>query len=253
MALTRAQAATEVMLHLINHPAHGYSQPNRNGDGSVEELVLSDGEIVYIHGRDYDCSEAVEECWEAVGVLPKDTFMVTWNEIEILRYSKFVEVNLTQVLTGDILWRTGHTEMYLGNDMCGGARLDENYDIFGNIPGDQTEYEISMSEYNPKKWEKAFRYMGPERFDTEFTMYAIINIIDANTSVYYDGVNINDLTDPKDIGPLDKISVANNGKKVPRVSLTKEEFARLCQGIRGDYPKHLASLVEKYKVRSPEK
>ena len=51
---------------------------------------------------------------------------------------------------------------------------------------------------------------------------------------------------------LDVKARACYGTSLPRVTLSEEQFARLCQSIRGGYPKHLRALVEKYAPRSPE-
>lgn len=83
-------------------------------------------------------------------------------------------------------------------------------------------------------------------------MDCIISIRGANTLVWFDGVNVNDLTTTGGVMALDKISTATNGTALPRVELTQEEFARLCQSIKGGYPKHLKGLVDKYPPRSPE-
>ena len=71
MALTYNARAAEIMLHLVTHAAHGYSQPARAGDGTIETLTLSDGTVTTVHGGDYDCSEAVRMCYVAAGVLPR--------------------------------------------------------------------------------------------------------------------------------------------------------------------------------------
>ena len=83
-------------------------------------------------------------------------------------------------------------------------------------------------------------------------MDCIISIKDRNTLVWFDGQNVNDLTTPADVGVLDVIAKACYGTALPRVTLTEEQFARLCQSIRGGYPRHLKAIVERYAPRSPE-
>ena len=65
--------------------------------------------------------------------------------------------------------------------------------------------------------------------------------------------HLNDLTSPEDIAVLNKLYKACTNRDVPRITLTEEEFARLCQSVKGGYPKHLQALVDKYPTRSPEK
>lgn len=86
----------------------------------------------------------------------------------------------------------------------------------------------------------------------ERELQCIITIKDQNTVVWFDGENVNDLTSPANISVLDKVATGCTGERLPRLELTGDEFARLCQAIRGTYPKHLQKLVEKYSPRSPE-
>lgn len=162
--LPRNEAATQVAWHIINHDAaHGYSQPHRAGDGTIETIKLSDGEQVRIHGGDYDCSELVRMCYAAVNVLPWNynaSYMWTGNEEQMLKSHGFVEVaKSSERVQGDVLWRDGHTELYLGNNLQGGARIAETGGIDGK-KGDQTGREITYSKYNPNNWTKIFRYKG---------------------------------------------------------------------------------------------
>lgn len=160
MTLTKAAAAAEVMIHLCKHSAHGYSQPARKGDGSTETVVLSDGSKVYINGGDKDCSEAVRMCWAAVGVLPKDSYMWTGNERELLLKHGFKELPFagTKLQTGDVLWKEGHTELVVSEGMQGGFNGDENGGIgFGAKVGDQTGYESYIKPVR-SYWQKVYRY-----------------------------------------------------------------------------------------------
>lgn len=166
--LTRAEAAAQVCEHIINHNAHGYSQPNRAGDGTNETITLSSGEKATIHGGDYDCSELMRQCYAAVGVLPASywaSYMWTGNEHEMLTSHGFKQVTVAEaskMKRGDVLWRSGHTEMYLGNSKQGGARGSETGGINGRT-GDQTGFEIASSAYTPSRWTRAYRYVGPEK------------------------------------------------------------------------------------------
>lgn len=154
--LSYAMAAAEVMDHFIDHDVHGYSQPNRDGTGEVETITLSDGTEVSFQAGDRDCSRLVQTCNVVVGSLPRGMHMWTGNEREILLTNGFVEVSLDEVQRGDVLWRTGHTEMYLGNGIQGGARQSE-YGTTDGQTGDQTGEEIARSAYDRWEWESAYR------------------------------------------------------------------------------------------------
>lgn len=164
--LTYAQAAVEVANHLIDHDAHGYSQPNRAGDGTVETIRLSDSTRVRVHGGDYDCSELVRAVWAAVGVLPWGSYMWTGNEPALLHAHGFEDVDVraaAHMRPGDVLWREGHTELYLGGGKCGGARHGDAPGGTTGRQGDQDGTEVARGTYLPKSWTRAFRYAGPTR------------------------------------------------------------------------------------------
>lgn len=162
MALTYNARAAEIMLHLVNHSAHGYSQPARAGDGTIETLTLSDGTVTTVHGGDYDCSEAVRMCYVAAGVLPRGCYMWTGNEAALLKSHGFAGVGLGDLRVGDVLLRKGHTEMVVsvgGKLMQAGFRISERHTISG-VRGDQTGWESAYSTLNPGAWSWAYRYVG---------------------------------------------------------------------------------------------
>lgn len=117
---------------------------------------------VYIHGGDYDCSESVRMAYRAIDILPYGSYMWTGNERELLAQYGFIKVNMNHLERGDVLWKSGHTEMYLGNGVQGGARIDEVGGITGPKKGDQTGREITSSSFDLDywNWKEAWRYFG---------------------------------------------------------------------------------------------
>ena len=250
---------------------------------------------------DADCSSLVKRILAALWLVSWDAYMWTGNERQILATAGFERRNKWSPERGDVLWREGHTEVYLGDGLCGGARIDESGTVYGIVPGDQTGREVASGPYEPTRWEELWRYVGdadvdgipvpeavaqlmehaidhdashgysqanrdgdggwedvtlwteePDAPTAGETMDCIISIKDRNTLVWFDGQNVNDLTAPADVGVLDVIAKACYGTALPRVTLTEEQFARLCQSIRGGYPRHLKAIVERYAPRSPE-
>lgn len=158
MTLTYNARAAEIMLHLVTHSAHGYSQPARAGDGTIETLRLSDGTVTTVHGGDYDCSEAVRMCYVAAGVLPRGCYMWTGNEAALLKSHGFASVGLGDLRVGDVLLRRGHTEMVVsvgGRLMQAGFRISERHTIRG-AKGDQTGWESAYSALSPSAWSWAY-------------------------------------------------------------------------------------------------
>lgn len=121
---------------------------------------------VKIHGGDYDCSESVRMCYAAAGVLPWgywDSYMWTGIERDVLTRHGFAEINVSsadKMRRGDVLLKSGHTEMYLGDNLQAGARGNEWGGISGGEQGDQSGYEIAKSAYRQGQWSTAFRYVG---------------------------------------------------------------------------------------------
>lgn len=234
--LTRANAAAEVMEHLVTHEAHGYSQPNRLGDGTTETLTLSDGEQVTFHGGDYDCSEAVRACYAAVGVLPKDSYMWTGNEVELLTLYGFGRVSLSDRKRGDVLLRSGHTEILLDRNTQAGFRRSETGGIDGK-QGDQDGYESASSAYDGK-WESCWRYFGAELEDdtteeSEDTMTCIIRIQGESGHYYFDGIKAHPIHSPEELKTMDKAYALATGKKeLPRAVWPKAEVQNLLNVTR---------------------
>lgn len=132
---------------------------------------------VYVHGGDYDCSELVRMCYRAANVLPYGSYCWTGNELELLATYGFRERSLSAPKPGDVLWRAGHTELYLGNGMQGGARISEHGTIDGT-KGDQTGGEIARSTYRPDRWTKLMRYEGTATVGGIPAAYVAVRVAD---------------------------------------------------------------------------
>lgn len=156
MTLSKVERAAQVAEHICKHDAHGYSQPNRAGDGTIEEITLSDGSKAYIHGADYDCSELVRMSYRAADVLPYGSYMWTGNEDALLRANGFERVPVVNAVRGDVLWREGHTAIYLGDGKIGEAYYGDAGT--SGIKGDQDGTEVRIANYYPTRWTRCYRY-----------------------------------------------------------------------------------------------
>ena len=181
--LTYQQMAVEVAQHLAYHDAHGYSQPNRAGDGTTEGLTLSDGTAVYFHGGDYDCSSLAAMCYESAGVLPSGTWMWTGNEYDVLTGHGFVRRDFTtyDLQPGDVLWKSGHTGIYTGSGQMVDAHGDEYGGISGPNKGDQTGREIEERSVLACSWVYTYRYEGPQREGSETPSQASPSTVQTST------------------------------------------------------------------------
>ena len=158
-----SEAASWIMWHLVTHSAHGYSQPNRMGDGTKETIDVPGWGKVTIAGGDRDCSSAVIECYRALGInVGGATY--TGNERQcLLSTGLFEEVPLYgPSFDGDILLREGHTEMVVGDTRWqAGFRRSERHSIDGRT-GDQDGYESTYSPLKLGEWQHKIRYYGPD-------------------------------------------------------------------------------------------
>lgn len=173
--------------------------------------------VVEIAGLDRDCSSAIITCLSACGLIPASTHMWTGNERELLKECGYVQVNLRNLKRGDILWKTGHTEMYLGNGLQGGARIDENGGTHGYTPGDQTGNEIGRSPFDQSywNWESAWRYFGTRTVGgipvEEATAQVMDHLIDHNVHGYSQ--------DNRDGGGTERITLSWEGEPMPKPML----------------------------------
>lgn len=229
-----AEGMAQVMDHVIDHDAHGYSQPNREGTGGREQLTLTDGTKVAIHTGDYDCSSLVEECAEAMGLIPRDTWMWTGNEDEILTMYGFRRVTFDDLRRGDVLWRDGHTELYLGNGLQGGARRSEHHSVDG-ATGDQDGYEIARSAYRRGDWTRCYRCVltregeGQSLTENEGEeMQMLIHPSNENKVYWYDGIHEPEhVSGPQKEAVEETYRLCHNGAAIPFKEMPQERFDQL--------------------------
>ena len=174
MALSFAGAAVEVMRHLCEHSAHGYSQPNRQGVGTgasvFETITLSDGTKVTIAQGDRDCSSAAIECYAALGV---DVGGATYTGnmrrcmVKTGNFEWIAPYSAGKVKAGDILLNESHhAAVALGGGKLGQFSISERGTTHGTR-GDQTGHESNVKALYDYPWDGILRYCGPARKGSE--------------------------------------------------------------------------------------
>lgn len=130
---------------IANDDSHGYSQCKRNGP-------------------DYDCSSLVYYSLLNSGYSQAelgDRPFNTGTESAVLTRIGFVRHTYveSELQPGDILWKSGHTGMYVGDGQVVEAQQNENGKVCGGESGDQTGSEIIVHA-NPGQWTAYFRNEG---------------------------------------------------------------------------------------------
>lgn len=144
---SRVERAVQTAVAIANDNSHGYSQSNR-------------------WGPDYDCSSLVYYAYSSSGFSLSPRWFNTQNMGGALINAGFIElsnVNLSSsanLQRGDILWKSGHAEIYIGDNKLVGAHEDYGYPQIG----DQNGKEISVTNYyyvgnTGTSWTKVYRYI----------------------------------------------------------------------------------------------
>lgn len=129
------EKAIEWAVGIANDDSHGYDQSDR-------------------WGLDYDCSSLVIQAYENAGIPVKTNGATyTGNMCDVFVATGFEKLDVVdgmQLLRGDVLWRNGHTAMYLGDEsgcMIVSAHINELGTTTGGQVGDQTTHEIDVSSF----------------------------------------------------------------------------------------------------------
>lgn len=154
----KIETATQWMIDLANDDSHGYDQDSR-------------------WGPDYDCSSSVISAWQYAGVPVKTKGASSTYDMK----NVFLSCGFTNVISsvnvstgaglkrGDVLHRSGHTAMYIGNNKQVAAHLNEKGTTKGGKTGDQTGKEISVSAYSNSSsnpWTAVLRYTAEAENDS---------------------------------------------------------------------------------------
>ena len=149
----RVEQAVQTAVAIANDNSHGYSQSSRQGP-------------------DYDCSSLVYYAFSSAGFSFSPTWFNTTKMGSALINAGFVELtnidlsNSNSLQRGDILWKEGHTEIYIGNNQLVGAHWHYGYTQQGDQPGNEISvgsyYYMSKVNDPNTAWTKVYRYVGSD-------------------------------------------------------------------------------------------
>lgn len=158
--LAVAERIAQTGEHIAKHDVHGYSQYNRMGYGA-ETVKFSDNTTFIIHLGDYDCSEMARTCANAGLGIGAINYMWSGDADGKLKGAGFKRIpfSTSAVKRGDILWKTKHMGIALGNGKQADAHGDEYGGITGPNQGDQTKHEIEVRDLRTS-WTYIYRHEG---------------------------------------------------------------------------------------------
>lgn len=160
----------------------GYSQPNRKYI-SVDLLELGCAEC--------DCSSGVSWWLYKGGFINQNPWFHTKNEIEILLNQgfKILPFDAGSLKRNDVLWKYGHTGLYIGNGLQAEALRDENHQAGyeGTEGGDQDGGETVVREVT-HNWEFILRKDNLEKGDDMTFLFTCDGKYSGNVWFYDGGV-----------------------------------------------------------------
>lgn len=191
----------------------GYSQPNRKHI-SVERLESGTAEC--------DCSSGVSWWLYMGGFLDECPWFHTAIEREYLLEHGFEMFPFTEgkLERNDVLWREGHTGLYIGDSMQAEALRTERHDAGwnGSEEGDQDggETVVRLMTYD---WEYYLRKVDEPRRKRGQGADEMICIIQPNEESilwYIDGANVHPLAHPDEAEAIRKLyKETHGGEKIP--------------------------------------
>lgn len=148
--MSKTEKATKQMESWAQDSSHGYDQDYRWGEKG-----------------DFDCSSAVIQAWQNVGVPVKTKGATYTGDMKAVFLScgfKDVTSKVNRstgsgLLRGDVLLNeTHHVAMYCGNGKEVEASINEKGTAHGGQPGDQTRKEFLIRSYRNYPWDCVLRY-----------------------------------------------------------------------------------------------
>lgn len=205
----------------------GYSQPNRR-QISVETLEKGIARA--------DCSSMVSWVLYMGGFLPECPWFYTAVERDYLQEHDFTELEcgVFAPQRNDVLWRSGHTAIYIGDGLVAELIHDENYDAGweGEEAGDQTGDESRLISYLPYQWDYILRYNGrdeesedEEESEDVMSMTFIFrpNDDEKQPLMFYDGGFISVIENDDERVAAQEAYKKVTGKDLPLISIGTKE------------------------------
>lgn len=202
----------------------GYSQPNRK---NLTFRRLENGTA------ESDCSAAVNTWLYWGKFLDELVYFYTAVEVEYLMGKGFTPYTMEATpRRNDVLWRSGHTGLYIGNNLQAELLRDENHDAGweGSIAGDQDGGESIVTTYQPWNWTYILRLENPPSYDDgkdeseeEMTFVFLPNGDKNQAMMLYDGGIIHPLGRPCELDAVKEAYKKTYNKDIPIFELGNKD------------------------------
>lgn len=202
----------------------GYSQPNRK-QISIERLEKGIARA--------DCSSMVSWVLYMGGFLTECPWFYTAIERDYLKNRGWTELEsgLFAPERNDVLWREGHTAIYIGHNLVAELIHDENWDAGweGEQAGDQTGDESRLIQFKGYEWEYILRapdsVRNPDKEDEtverkqEMTFLFRPNDDEKQPMMFYDGGFISVLANEDEEASVKEAYKKATGLDIPVISI----------------------------------
>lgn len=131
--------AVKWAIDTANDDSHGYDQTNR-------------------WGPDYDCSSFIITAFNQAGINYNATYTGDMLESALQDGFEVYDFDVSILQVGDIILKSGHVVLYIGNGEIVHASINENGEITGGQTGDQTGKEICVRSFYNDSWKYIIRY-----------------------------------------------------------------------------------------------
>lgn len=194
----------------------GYSQPNRK-NLTISRLESGTAEA--------DCSSAVNTWLYWGRYLNELVYFYTSIEREYLLEHGFRYLHdYESPKRNDVLWRQGHTGLYIGDSLQAELIRDENHDSGweGSTPGDQDGGESVVRTFNMYEWDAILRKVDPPKYDKEEKDMTFIfrpNGDEKKVLTLYDGGTLHPLMSQAEVDAIKEAYRKSEGKEIPMFEL----------------------------------
>ena len=202
----------------------GYSQPNRK---NLTFKRLENGTA------ESDCSAAVNTWLYWGKFLDELVYFYTAIEVDYLMGKGFAIYDMDATpKRNDVLWRNGHTGLYIGDNLQAELLRDENHDAGweGTIAGDQDGGESIVTTYQPWNWTCILRLENPSTYDDgekeredDMTFVFRPNGDEGKPLMLYDGGIIHPLAKQNELDAVREAYKNTYKKEIPMFSLGNKE------------------------------